>query len=313
MRTHPNRLAALLATLVFVLAACGNGATATGAAATVNGVEIPRSELEEAVRVLVEANFGDASGMDADARAAMTEPIQHQVLGLFIQSEIITGLAASYGFEASDDAVEARMESEAERMGGREALEQALAQSGLTIELFQQVFLPTQLKVEHIREALVADAEPLEQRTVRHILVETEGEADDIVAELADGGDFAALAEERSTDQGTAIRGGDLGPASRGAYVPEFDEAVWTSSIGDVVGPVESQFGFHVLEIMDETVTAPEDLGPQQLDQVVGAELGAIIEAAILGAEVEIAPGLGVWDADTASVVPEGLVGTGGQ
>ncbi|MEX0953471.1 MAG: peptidylprolyl isomerase [Nitriliruptoraceae bacterium] len=311
MRSHPNRLAALLASLVLVLAACGDDATATGAAATVNGVDIPRSQLDDAVDAVVDANPVDPSEMDADERAALIAPVQHQVLGLLIQAQIIAELAESYDYVADDDAVQELYDAEVERQGGAEDFEQALSRSGLTSALFLEVFLPTQLRAEHIRDGLVAEAGPLEQRTVRHILVATQDEADEIVDELAQGGDFAALAEEHSTDEGSAVRGGVLGPASRGAYVPEFDEAAWTSSIGEVVGPIETQFGFHVIEVTDETVTAPEDLGPQQRDQAVGAELGTLIESAFRDAEVEIAPGLGVWDPDTAQVVAEDQVGTG--
>src|SRR5690606_1305413 len=135
------------------------------------------------------------------------------------------------------------------------------------LELYRDVLIPASLHMDALREELAGemDSEEIETRTVRHILVETEPEAEAIVAELADGADFATLAQERSIDPGSGAQGGDLGEQPRGAYVESFEAAVWDAEVGEVVGPVESDFGFHVLEVTD-TGTRQQAAGGGDLD-----------------------------------------------
>jgi parvulin-like peptidyl-prolyl isomerase len=72
-----------------------------------------------------------------------------------------------------------------------------------------------------------------------------------VQARLAAGEDFATVADEVSLD--TDTEGGDLGCASAGSYVTEFAEAALAATIGEVVGPVESDYGFHVLVVSERT------------------------------------------------------------
>lgn len=84
----------------------------------------------------------------------------------------------------------------------------------------------------------------------RHVLVADEAAADQVLAELAAGADFATLARERSTDTSSATEGGDLGWTPRGDYVPEFEEAAFSAELNTPV-KVQSQFGWHVLEVLE--------------------------------------------------------------
>ena len=84
--------------------------------------------------------------------------------------------------------------------------------------------------------------------TARHILVDTEEKCLDLKKQLTEGGDFAALASEHSScPSGKA--GGDLGSFGPGMMVPEFDKVVFNEDIGVVHGPVQTQFGYHLVEI----------------------------------------------------------------
>jgi parvulin-like peptidyl-prolyl isomerase len=300
-----SRLLAVLATLLLVLTACGSGLP-SGAAATVDGEAVSRDQLESAVRELT----ADAP---EEGRAEATEGAQRQVLTLLIQAKIIENLAEEEGIEVDEAEAEARIEADVEQSGGEEALSEMLASQDLTFELYRDVLVPTQLRVDVLRQRLAADEPPLEMRTVRHILVESEEEAQEIVDELEGGADFAALAQERSTDTGSGAQGGDLGSAPRGAYVPEFDEAAWEADVDEIVGPIESQFGFHVLQVTDTEETAVEDMDVQQLDQLVGQALGARIQQAFDGAEVSVDSAFGEWDPVQTAVVPTGRVGEGGD
>ncbi len=70
--------------------------------------------------------------------------------------------------------------------------------------------------------------------------------------EAKSGSDFAKLAEENSTDKGSAARGGDVDFFGHGRMVPEFEKAAFAASVGSIVGPVESQFGFHIIKVTDK-------------------------------------------------------------
>jgi parvulin-like peptidyl-prolyl isomerase len=73
--------------------------------------------------------------------------------------------------------------------------------------------------------------------------------AEQIYKRLKEGEDFSKLAAENSDDPGTKFKGGDLGWFGKGAMVKEFEDAVQSAKIGDVVGPVKTQFGFHIIKV----------------------------------------------------------------
>jgi len=86
----------------------------------------------------------------------------------------------------------------------------------------------------------------------RHILVEQEDEAKAILADLKKGGDFAAIAKEKSKDPGSKESGGDLGYFTKDQMVPEFAEAAFKLDKGQLSEPVKTQFGWHVLKVEDK-------------------------------------------------------------
>ena len=98
----------------------------------------------------------------------------------------------------------------------------------------------------------------IEKRDTRHILLSTtSGEDDDaqrvkaeqLVAQLNQGADFASLALEHSQDPGSASKGGSLGLVERGQMVAEFEQATFNLAEGDISEPVKSQFGYHIIQV----------------------------------------------------------------
>lgn len=83
----------------------------------------------------------------------------------------------------------------------------------------------------------------------RHILVKTEAEALDIIEALKAGESFAALAQAVSTDTGSGANGGELGWTPVAGFVEPFANAVRAAEIGEIIGPVESEFGFHIIQV----------------------------------------------------------------
>jgi len=90
------------------------------------------------------------------------------------------------------------------------------------------------------------------QAAARHILVSTEEQCNDLKQQIADGADFADLAKEHSSCP-SGREGGALGTFGPGQMVKEFDEVVFSAPVGEVQGPVKTQFGFHLLEVTART------------------------------------------------------------
>jgi peptidyl-prolyl cis-trans isomerase C len=97
----------------------------------------------------------------------------------------------------------------------------------------------------------VARTKPDEEVRARHILVETEEKAKEVLGKLNAGGDFAALAKTESKDPGAA-EGGDLGYFTKDQMVSEFAEAAFKLEKGALSAPVKTQFGWHVIKVEDK-------------------------------------------------------------
>lgn len=92
----------------------------------------------------------------------------------------------------------------------------------------------------------------MKKATARHILVKTSEQCNDIKVQIENGKDFAEMARAHSLCP-SGKRGGDLGEFYPGQMVPEFDRVVFSDDVGKVHGPVQTQFGFHLLEITSRT------------------------------------------------------------
>lgn len=88
----------------------------------------------------------------------------------------------------------------------------------------------------------------MNKATARHILVDTQEKCEEIKTQIESGSDFAEIAKEHSNCP-SGQQGGDLGEFFPGQMVQEFDQVVFSEEIGKVHGPVQTQFGFHLIEI----------------------------------------------------------------
>lgn len=98
---------------------------------------------------------------------------------------------------------------------------------------------------------------------VRHILVEDEETALEVIDALNNGESFADLARALSTDTGSGSRGGELGESYVGNYVPEFREAIESAEVGAIVGPVQSEFGYHIIQVRSKEERSGDDVESQ--------------------------------------------------
>ncbi|MDZ4770636.1 MAG: peptidylprolyl isomerase [Chloroflexota bacterium] len=112
---------------------------------------------------------------------------------------------------------------------------------------------------QKVREAVLGENEAMGTFVnARHILVASQEEAQRVVDALAAGESFAALAALFSTD-GSAQNGGELGWSQPDRYVEEFADAVTTGAVGAILGPVQTQFGFHVIQVTGREQRAVTD------------------------------------------------------
>lgn len=104
-----------------------------------------------------------------------------------------------------------------------------------------------------------------------HILVATQEEADDVKAKLDDGGDFAELAAEYSTDTANAESGGVLGAFGAGEMAPEFEEAAFSMEVDEISKPVKTDYGFHLIQVTGKTeaVEASLENSKEQIEETL--------------------------------------------
>jgi peptidyl-prolyl cis-trans isomerase D len=121
-----------------------------------------------------------------------------------------------------------------------------------------------------------------EQVRASHILLKTEGKddaavkakAEDVLKQAKSGADFAALAKKYSEDEGSAKNGGDLDYFGKGKMVPEFDQAVFTMMPGQMSDLVKTQFGYHIIKLVDKKAAKVSTLAEvhQQLHDQLATE-----------------------------------------
>lgn len=208
-------------------------AFAAESVATVNGKQIKQSVYDYI------AKDATSRGQKVDA------PVKEAIINKLVDSEIVYQEAQKLGLDKQAD-YQAR-----EELARRELLTSAYLQDYVKKNPISDA--ETKAAYEQYKKAY-GDKE----FSARHILVKTETEAKDIIAQLGKGTDFAKIAKEKSLDPGSKEKGGDLGWFSPATMVKPFSDAVTTLSKGAVSPtPVQTQFGWHVIKLVDTRVAQP--------------------------------------------------------
>jgi len=196
-----------------------------------------------------------------------------QLLDRLIEQKLIQQAAKEKGVTVSDQQVQEKLDEMKEQFGGEASFQLYMAQFGITEDLLKQD-IRNQLLVEGIlgpeieiseeemksyfEENKAMFDEP-EQVRARHILVETEEKAQEVLAKLERGESFESLARQYSTDEGTKDNGGDLGYFGRGVMVAEFEEAAFSLKPGETSRPVKTQYGYHIIKVEDYKEARPAE------------------------------------------------------
>ncbi len=132
---------------------------------------------------------------------------------------------------------------------GQAQLKELVAESDLInqeVQKLQNAIPVTDAELQTYYKAHLKDYSTPEQVCARHILLKTEADAKAVMKDLANGADFATEAKAKSVGP-SAPQGGDLGCFGRGQMVKAFEDAAFNAPVGKVVGPVKTQYGYHVI------------------------------------------------------------------
>jgi peptidyl-prolyl cis-trans isomerase C len=230
------------AAVVFASAPQVRAQDANPVLAKVNGVEIRQSDLTMAEE---ELGSGQLAQMDAATK-------RENLLSYVIDLKIVA--------KAAED----------KKLGDTDAFKKSLAfaRERLLMDKLltdEAKTATTEAAMRKVYEEAASQMGGDEEVRARHILVENEAEAKQIIDELKKGGDFAEIAKKKSKDPG-ASDGGDLGYFTKEQMVPEFSKVAFEIEPGKVSDPVKSQFGWHVIKVEDKRKRKPpefEQVKPQ--------------------------------------------------
>ncbi|HEV8297208.1 MAG TPA: peptidylprolyl isomerase [Acidimicrobiales bacterium] len=311
MRRFTAWFAALVALVLFATG-CGGGSTN---AATVNGTSISRDALINDADDFAKVE-GDPfqllpAGADASkSPVAYTATGMADVLSRKITDAIVVQAAKRFGVTVTDAEVEqtkADSLSDATSLPARK-LDALARQLTLQQKVFEYVIANEWWNDADIAAYydLVKDSafsHPCTQ--YKHILVDTEASAAQILQQLKAGGDFKALAAQNSTDTSSAQKGGELGCAASGDFVAEFEAAVANAKTGDLVGPVKTEYGYHIIWVGQtyhpDSVAGARDL---ILERFRSEDGQGWAEYAVRSATVHVDRRYGTWSSESFSVVP---------
>jgi peptidyl-prolyl cis-trans isomerase C len=256
MKTHFSLLlgmplAAMLVALPVSAQDKGTGAPAQdGTIATVNGKPIAGAKLEVLVRERVAQGQQDSP----ELRSFLKQEL--------INREVLQQESLKRGLDKNEQVM----------------LQLEMVRQGVLVAAFLQDHLrknqPNEATLKTEYERIKSQQGDKEYRA-RHILVKTEEEAKDALAQLAKGTKFEAIASEKSLDTGSKANGGDLNWAPPGRYVKPFAEALTKLKKGETTkSPVQTQFGWHVIQLQDERpLKVPTyDEAKQQLVQMMSQQ-----------------------------------------
>jgi parvulin-like peptidyl-prolyl isomerase len=269
------RLALLLCALVAVgLAGCGgDDEVPADAVAVVDGQQIARSDYE-ALLSQAKKSYKNQKREFPAAGSQEFQTLRNQAVQFLVQREQFEQEASDMDVDVTDKQIDARLEQiQKQYFGGdKKKYEKQLKEQGLSEKqvrndiraqiisekIFEQVTKDvkvTDADIAAYYEKNKAQYSQPESRDVRHILVKTKKQADELYAQLQGGADFAALAKKYSEDTGSKANGGKL-TISQGQTVAPFDKVAFELKKNEISKPVKTEFGYHIIQPLSDEKAA---------------------------------------------------------
>ncbi len=314
--TSPPRPIRWLVLAALALTACG---LSRPEVARVGGTDVADADLRRAVALqqalstMQGAPCGQAVQGESETSACSRQALSAELLWL-----AVAGYADRHGLEPKESDVTAAVD-QLEAQVGADVLDRALAARDvtrtdlaglgrkiLTIRAVRTAVAEDRIGLDRLR-SLYADR-ALEFTTIRvdHILVKTEAEARAVYRRVKDATEarFVALARRVSIEPGAKDRGGELGSAVASSYVPAFASAAVALRPGQVSRPVQTQFGWHVIYLVEKDVTPFAEAKPRLIEPLADEEFRGWLERRAMELGVEVNPLYGRFVPDTFSVAP---------
>lgn len=313
----PLRFLAFALVAAVALSACD--AAGTPPAATVEGQTITDAELENNVavfRFLTRLSQQSCGQPDESIGESEASACTRFTLSNMIQQEMVSQYAAANDIEADETRVNDAITQLETNLGGAQGLDDRLQQNGLTrqdllrlarqLVVFsevQQVIGAENVTDESVREAYEQQARAYTQLHAKHILVETRAEAERIARDANDA-NFATLAEEHSIDPGSAENGGDLGTVAASQFDQTFVDAALALRPGEISAPVQTQFGWHVIQLVSTDVQPLREVREQLAGPLEQQAFAQWLQERSRAADITVNPRYGRYDPETGDILP---------
>lgn len=245
-------------------------------------------------KTLVETNSGNVS--QEELYETMKERFGEEVLQQLVYEKVL-----SEKYKVTDKEVNEKIDEVKKSLGDN--FDSALAQSGMKDEEDLKESIKFNLLQEKaaLKDVKATDKEMKEyyknykpEIKARHILVKEEKIAKEVKSKLDSGAKFEDLVKEYSQDSGTVKNGGDLGWFGAGKMDPQFEEAAFNLDVNKVSGPVQSQSGFHIIQVTDKKQKKSYDDMKKEIEyqvkisKLTPEELQKALDKEIKDANVEI-------------------------
>lgn len=289
----------------------------SGNAATVNGVVIPASTIGDLVKAyqdpaVAQVAIGEAVNDISTGQAKPTivaDLVQNEISVQLIEAELkkrsIT--VSQEDLRAADLFIKSRFGDSASKLGAG-LLAQTIQRYAEFVAL-DKVLAPAPATEAELRKTYDKEPTKYQLACVRHILMTDRALAATLRDQLKAGADFAALAKTNSKDSSSAVDGGDLGCVPPGAFADAFEDATWKGPIGEIQGPVETEFGLHLIQVTRRGQATFDEVKDALAEQAAGdpfTSLGIFVQSTMLRSTITVDPRYGTWDPNTISVKPLG-------
>lgn len=221
-------------------------ATSPPAAALVNGSPIWLADYQAELDRYIQAQSAAGTELATSEEAAST------VINALIDLELLAQEAQRTGITLSEDEISQEIDRLSAATGASENAGAWMAANGYDLEGLRRYLSRQQLAQAAVRR--LADQVPteMEQVLARHILVADRETAEALLAQLQEGADFGELALEQSLDLSTRVDGGNLGWFPRGVLTQSsVEQAAFELQPGEISAVVESELGYHLIEVLD--------------------------------------------------------------
>lgn len=248
-------LALLMAGLA--LAACtapalGGKAGSNKNAAIVNGKPVPMSAFDKQMDYAKESMTQQGLDPKSAQGQETLNQVSEDILNQLIDYELLRQAAEKEGISVTQEDIDSRAQEIIAQIGGEQAYKDFLKQDKLSETEFKNELVRDQILFDRLLEKITANLPATaEQVHVRHIVLNTEQEAQAVKERLAKGEDFAAVAKALSIDTESKENGGDLGFFPRGATEPRFEDVVFALPAHQI-NIVTTDFGYHVVEVLEK-------------------------------------------------------------